>query len=67
MPDTRSSSDSIRIKADQWLRRLQYVIPRAAYLDLQAAINELAYYVDLHKTRWANVYAQKEGTEHADH
>ena len=55
MPDPHSAPDSVCAKADAWLRRLQYVIPRAAYLDLQAAINELAY------------YAQKEGTEYADH
>lgn len=52
MSDPHSSSDSTCAKADAWLRRLQYVIPRAAYLDLQAAINELAY------------YAQKEDNEH---
>ena len=43
-----------------WLEKLKHSIPRAAYLDLQAAIDKLAIFEDQHEIRWPHVSAQRE-------
>lgn len=42
-----------------WLEKLKHSIPRAAYLDLQAAIDKLASFEDLQEMRCVNAYHKR--------
>lgn len=56
MPDrlTTLPSGSPHADVNGWLDKLKHRIPRAAYLDLQAAVDKLAFIEDLHEVRWAH-------------